>query len=119
MPVDLTDEEVIARFMEPRPERHTSSRDSEGGWWRWVGIGEGSHWEVPVVGCFTLDRLRLVEERFTARQKLKYSRKLWGIIPLRQERGLAGAWIWLVWHASALQKKVALAAVLREEKADG
>ena len=105
----LTDAEVISTFMEPLPERHTRSRDSEGGWWRWIGIGQGSHWEVPVVGCFTLDRLREVEGRITELQWTKYEYELADASIRRHGCALTQFFI----HASADQKKQALAAVIR------
>lgn len=102
----MTDEEIISMFMEPRPRRHSRSRDSAGGWWRWIGTPGDERWEVPMFGCFTLDRLHKVEERLTDEQRLVYWLEL-----SRGERPEMGYWRLI--HASSNKKIKALAAVLR------
>ena len=97
--------EAVAKFMEPAPERHTRSRDSSGGFWRWIGVDKGDRWEVDRHG-WTLDRLREIEERLTQMQAAEYDHLLY--IGMCRDREKL---LW-TWHADASRKTLALAAVI-------
>ena len=102
MPDRLTDAEALCSVMETRPPRNVFRPELTPGWWIWI---EG--WK-PV--DLTLDRLRLIEERLTYDQVCDYDALL-----RRYVLGKSSVVDCFEWHASAEQKKHALAEVLRAE----
>ena len=100
----VTDEYVIARFMESRPTWDPSlpgTRLTETEWW--VSDYSGLPWEWRPKKL-TLDRLWLVEAKLTPEQVLEYDRVL-AASGSQSPRSF-------VWHATAEQKVTALAIVI-------
>lgn len=94
----MTDEEVIASFMEPKPTWSSSDRNGE--WW-WC-------WDHRWHSCkLDLDALHEVEARLTNEQWDAYANLMMDPAGIHHTRFLL--------HASAEQKIEALAAVLRPE----
>lgn len=120
MPSEMSDEEVICAWMEPRPEtpavRDWLTRYSDQLWWVLTDKPDGSPagW-LP--GKLTLDRLRLVEERLTEEQWARY-----GELHFLRAEALCGGrddFRKGMLHASAAEKIRALAAVIRESAGKG
>ncbi len=81
--------------------------DSKGGWWRWIGVGSGDHWEAQEYGdCYGLDRLREVEDRLTDKQWESYQYLL-------VQETHKGHTVRDLIHLDAKQKLTALVTVLR------
>jgi hypothetical protein len=104
----MSDREVIATWMEPKPQLTTRQRVSFGGWWLSLPDHRGiRRWHQPRDwGREWLQALHEVEERMTQHQRGLYVDTLSG----DRCRDL-----WLILHASAEQKIAALASVLRAE----
>jgi hypothetical protein len=116
----VTNEEMIASFMEPRPglplaySHHLVSLKR---WWILVPInGGGMSW---IANGLSLDRLREVESRLTEEQVGHYDR----LLDMATKLGAHGndnpaAATVFPWHASAEQKIAALASVLPQPPAE-
>lgn len=95
----MTPAEIVASFMEERPEDPRGHDDPSPFWWRRTYLHE-KPWEPREV---SLDGMRLVEERLNCGRTWAYDNAL--------QRQVSGEYY--VWHASAEQKLAALAEVLR------
>ena len=97
---ELTDQEIICTWMEPKPEppmRLPTEAESQSQWWKRVYNSLDRGWEPYTL---TLDALWEVEERLTA---LEWGEYLLNLPYIKRE----------VVHATPAQKIKALAAVLR------
>jgi len=123
----MTDEEIICKFMELRPQKFHRSNLSSQVWWFLKATGDirgGPRYVwAPIFGFIPqrehLGRLHEVEERLTAAQRWEYTLKLGNRQPAPGETPelmiFHGSDLWQYIHASAEQKIRALAAVLRGE----
>src|ERR1022692_4883424 len=100
----ITDEYVIARFMESRPAWNPPRPNSAATeWWEWSYADcPWGEWRPKEM---TLDRLWLVEEKLTQDQAVGLDKLLKESADHEPHN--------FVWHASAEQKAKALAVVIR------
>jgi hypothetical protein len=115
--IELSDEEIICTFMEPRPPDGRGERvETEGvRWWEYnyqslpkpSGVGKEFHWQWHP-RSLTLDALHEVEERLTDEvQRLAYWLEL-----VKGDLPRSGGY-WRIAHANAKRKIMALAEALR------
>lgn len=113
----MSDEEVIASFMEPKPTKAALSMGrplfSVTGWWS-AGSRPHREWDEWYPITLTLDALRQVQERLTEEQWEQYECEMLALwTPGTLRHGLGEVQHYL--HATAEQKIRALAVVLRTE----
>lgn len=107
----LSDAEILATFMEPKPERTSANIPlAATNWWVWKWSAKGQQYRAwpndDMLG--SLDSLRLVEARLSDEQWMAYLAALAGTgDPFRLSVMRAAV------HASAEQKSAALAEMLR------
>jgi hypothetical protein len=106
----LSDEEVLATFMETKP--NGGGRRGSHWWWYRSGLNSGAGWRPR---SLDLDALHEVEARLTDEQWDKYQRGLSVYCGSELRAGDVRASIRQMIHALPVQKIRALAAVLRPE----